>query len=184
MSLLLALTGSVTGASGVISWTEQDDVVSVTGSVATSSCSVAWIEESDSLTISGISLAVDTNHGHLREFSTLFSPLLSRKRVKKLQDEAREIIELTKDADPQEVEQLFDDAAEISRKLQEAIAAFEQAAAGYQQRLNEQAQQRATAQARELQSLLIQAQLQAELMQQQVEELDVCYVMMMMAVHV
>jgi hypothetical protein len=122
------------------------------------------------------------SHGYLREFGTLFLP--TRKRVKKLQHEAREIIERAKDVEPQEAAQLFDESAAISKQLQEAIAAFEQAAAGYQQRLNEQAQQRATAQARELQFLLIQAQLQVELMQQQVEELDVCYVMMMMAAHV
>jgi hypothetical protein len=42
---------------------------------------------------------------------------------------------------------------------------------------------KAQRQAQELQSLLIEAQLQAEILQQQVEEMDVAFVMFMLAAH-
>lgn len=43
--------------------------------------------------------------------------------------------------------------------------------------------QKAIKQAQELQSLLIEAQLQAEILQQQVEELDIVYLTFMLAAH-
>lgn len=64
MSLLLALTASGGGApSGVISWTEQNDVVSITGSVVTAtpvSIVAAWTEQNDFYSLSGTSDAVTT----------------------------------------------------------------------------------------------------------------------------
>jgi hypothetical protein len=207
MSLLLALTASGGPPSGVISWTEQndvlaaagevlattslawteqDDVVSITGSVTSSApvtCSAAWTEENDSFAISGISLAVDTKQGGLHGLKAQFRKTETEEQ-KLLRREAQGIIKRIKKAEPQEAAQLIDESADISRQLQEAITAFNQAAARYQVQLEEKEAQRAQEQAQMLQLLLIDAQLQAEQLQQQVEELDVAYMMMMLAAHV
>lgn len=102
---------------------------------------------------------------------------------KRLRREAQGIIKRIKKAEPQQVEELLDDSADISRRLQEAIKAFNLRAARYQLELEEQEALQAQEQARILQYLLIQAQLQAEQLQQQAEELDVAYIVMMMAAH-
>lgn len=96
---------------------------------------------------------------------------------KRLRREAQGIIQRIKEAEPQQVEQLQEEAEDISGQLRDAIAALENVAAQYQSKLN----QKRTS---ELQSLLVEAQLQAEMMQQQQEELDVCYVMLLLAAHV
>ena len=102
---------------------------------------------------------------------------------KRLRREAQGIIQRIKQAAPEHSEQLLDDSAEISRKLQDAIAALNAAADEYQAQLEEQQALHLQEQSAALQSLLIEAQLQAELMQQQVEELDVAYIFMMLAAH-
>ena len=80
-------------------------------------------------------------------------------------------------------DELLDDSKEISRQLQDAIAALEVLAAEYQAQLDAEMAQQAQEQSARLRSLLIEAQLQAELLQQQVEELDVAYIMFMLAAH-
>lgn len=102
---------------------------------------------------------------------------------KRLRREAQGIIQRIKRADPEQSEALLDDSKEISRQLQEAIAALEALAAEYQAQLEAQQALRAQEEARALRSLLIEAQLHAELLQQQVEELDVAYIMFMLAAH-
>ena len=102
---------------------------------------------------------------------------------KQLRREAQGIIQRIKVSEPQQDEALIDESADISRQLQEAITALNLAAARYQAQLEEQSAQQAAYQAQVLQSLLIEAQLQAEMLQQQVEELDVAYIMFMLAAH-
>lgn len=53
----------------------------------------------------------------------------------------------------------------------------------YRTQLEAEMAQQAQEQSARLRSLLIEAQLQAELLQQQVEELDVAYIMFMLAAH-
>lgn len=95
---------------------------------------------------------------------------------KRLRREAQGIIQRI-----QQGEVLPDEAADVSKQLQEQIARLEIQAAQYQAELN---QQRTLARMQELQSLLIAAQLQAEQAQQQIEELDVAFVMFMLAAHI
>lgn len=102
---------------------------------------------------------------------------------KRLRREAQGIIQRIKRADPEQSEALLDDSKDISRQLQEAIAALEALAAEYQAQLEAQQALHAQEEARALRSLLIEAQLQAELLQQQVEELDVAYIIFMLAAH-
>lgn len=102
---------------------------------------------------------------------------------KRLRREAQGIIQRIRQAEPQQAEQLLDDSKEISRQLQDAIAALEALAAEYQAQLDAEMAQQAQEQSSRLRSLLIEAQLQAELLQQQVEELDVAYIMFMLAAH-
>ena len=97
--------------------------------------------------------------------------------------EAQGIIQRIKQADPVQADELLDDSKEISRQLQDAIAALEALAAEYQAQLEAQQALRAQEEAAALRNLLIEAQLQAELLQQQVEELDVAYIMFMLAAH-
>jgi leucyl aminopeptidase len=96
---------------------------------------------------------------------------------KRLRREAQGIIRRIKQAEPEQVEQLQEDAEDISKQLKQAIESFEQASEQYQTRLKQK-------RSAELQSLLIEAKLQAEIMQRQREELDVAYIMMMIAAHV
>lgn len=103
---------------------------------------------------------------------------------KRLRREAQGIIQRIKQADPVQAEQLLDDSKEISIQLQGAIAALETLAAEYQEQLEEQTALRALQEAAIMRSLLIEAQLQAEQLQQQVEELDVAYIMFMLAAQV
>ena len=102
---------------------------------------------------------------------------------KRLRREAQGIIQRIKQADPVQADELLDDSKEISRQLQGAIAALEALAAEYQAQLEAQQALRAQEEAAALRNLLIEAQLQAELLQQQVEELDVAYIMFMLAAH-
>lgn len=102
---------------------------------------------------------------------------------KRLRREAQGIIQRIKQADPVQADELLDDSKEISRQLQDAIAALEVLAAEYQAQLDAEMAQQAQEQSARLRSLLIEAQLQAELLQQQVEELDVAYIMFMLAAH-
>ncbi len=102
---------------------------------------------------------------------------------KRLRREAQGIIQRIKQADPVQADELLDDSKEISRHLQGAIAALEALAAEYQAQLEAQQALRAQEEAAALRNLLIEAQLQAELLQQQVEELDVAYIMFMLAAH-
>lgn len=102
---------------------------------------------------------------------------------KRLRREAQGIIQRIKQAEPQQAEALLDDSNEISSELQGAIAALETLAAEYQSQLEAEMAQQAREQCARLRSLLIEAQLQAELLQQQVEELDVAYIMFMLAAH-
>jgi hypothetical protein len=207
MSLLLALTASGGTPSGVISWTEQNDVlaaagnvlvttsiawteandvVSITGNVVTStpvSIVAAWTEQDDVYSLAGTSAATDVKQGGLHGLKAQFRRTETEEQ-KRLRREAQGIIKRIKKAEPQEAAQLIDESADISRQLQEAITAFNQAAARYQVQLEDHEALRAQEQARTLQLLLIDAQLQAEQLQQQVEELDVAYMMMMLAAHV
>ena len=57
------------------------------------------------------------------------------------------------------------------------------AAGAFESAMKVKQAQKAIKQAQELQSLLIEAQLQAEILQQQVEEMDVAFVMFMLAAH-
>ena len=102
---------------------------------------------------------------------------------KRLRREAQGIIQRIKQADAVQADALLDDSKEISRQLQDAIAALEVLAAEYQAQLDAEMAQQAQEQSARLRSLLIEAQLQAELLQQQVEELDVAYIMFMLAAH-
>lgn len=102
---------------------------------------------------------------------------------KRLRREAQGIIQRIKQADPVQADALLDDSKEISRQLQDAITALEALAAEYQAQLEAQQALRAQEEAAALRNLLIEAQLQAELLQQQVEELDVAYIMFMLAAH-
>ena len=102
---------------------------------------------------------------------------------KRLRREAQGIIQRIKQADAVQADALLDDSKEISRQLQDAIAALEALAAEYQAQLDAEMAQQAQEQSSRLRSLLIEAQLQAELLQQQVEELDVAYIMFMLAAH-
>lgn len=102
---------------------------------------------------------------------------------KRLRRKAHGIIQRIKQAEPEQAEQLLDDSKEVSRELQDAIAALETLSAEYQAQLEAQQALRAQEEAAALRNLLIEAQLQAELLQQQVEELDVAYIMFMLAAH-
>ena len=57
------------------------------------------------------------------------------------------------------------------------------AAGAFESAMKVKQAQKAIKQAQELQSLLIEAQLQAEILQQQVEELDIVYLTFMLAAH-
>lgn len=103
---------------------------------------------------------------------------------KRLRREAQGIIQRIRQADPGQAEQMLDDSKEVLRELQEAITALETLANEYQAQLDAEMSRQAQEQSAALRSLLIEAQLQAELLQQQVEELDVAYIFMMLAAHV
>ena len=100
---------------------------------------------------------------------------------KRLRREAQGIIQRIKQADPVQSEPLLDEAKSVSSELQSAIAELEALAETYKNRIEAQ---QASEEALALRTLLIEAQLQAELLQQQAEELDVAYIFMMLAVHV
>jgi hypothetical protein len=100
---------------------------------------------------------------------------------KRLRREAQGIIERIKVAEPQQVEQLEVEAKSIGKELVQAIQALNSLAEQYQTKLQIQ---QANHQVRELQRLMIDAQLQSELMQQQQEELDVVYILFMLAAHI
>ena len=103
---------------------------------------------------------------------------------KRLRREAQGIIQRIKQGVHEPSAQLLDDAADVARMLQGAIAALYSMAAEYQAQIDAQMALHARAQAARLQSLLIEAQIQAELLQQQSEELDVAYIVMMLAAHI
>jgi hypothetical protein len=100
---------------------------------------------------------------------------------KRLRREAQGIIQRIKTAQPEQAAEIQDEAQDISQELQDAISRLEIAADAFDQALKVKQAEKAKKQAAELQSMLIEAQLQAELLQQQVEELDVVYLTFMLA---
>lgn len=103
---------------------------------------------------------------------------------KQLRREAQGIIARIKKAEPRQVVELQQEAEDISWQLQEAISRLEIAAEAFGIALEQKQQQLAMEQAQQLQDLMIESQLQAELMRQQVEEIDVAYITMMIAAHI
>lgn len=131
----------------------------------------------------GATVEEEPKQGGLSGLRAQFRRIESEEQ-KRLRREAQGIIQRIKQATPECSEQLLDGAADISRRLQDAILALETLAAGYQTGLEEQNALRAQEQAAAMNYLLIEAQLQAEWLQQQVEELDVVCVCFMLAAEV
>ncbi len=102
---------------------------------------------------------------------------------KRLRREAQGIIKRIQTARPEESIAVQEEAEGISAELRYAIDRLEIAADAFEQAMKVKQAQKAQKQAQELQSLLIEAQLQAEILQQQVEEMDVAFVMFMLAAH-
>lgn len=109
---------------------------------------------------------------------------------KQLRREAQGIIQRIKETPKptqEQVVEFYDDAEEVSQKLQDAITAILNRQQVYLSQLEEQARLEAEAQqrqqARDLELLLIEAQLQASILQQQIDELDAVFVMFVMAAH-
>ncbi len=102
---------------------------------------------------------------------------------KRLRREAQGIIARIKKAEPEQAQGLQQESEDIAAQLQDAIGRLELAAEAYAEALKVKQAQKAKKQAAGLQQMLAQAQVQAELMQQQIEELDVAYIVMMLAAH-
>ena len=102
---------------------------------------------------------------------------------KRLRREAQGIIKRIQKAQPEQATDLQEEAEGISAELRAAIERLELAADAFEQAMKAKQAAKAQKQAKELQSLLIEAQLQAEILQQQVEEMDVAFVMFMLAAH-
>jgi hypothetical protein len=102
---------------------------------------------------------------------------------KRLRREAQGIIKRIQTARPEESIAVQEEAEGISAELRAAIDRLEISADAFEQAMKVKQAQKAQKQALELQSLLIEAQLQAEILQQQVEEMDVAFVMFMLAAH-
>lgn len=112
--------------------------------------------------------------GYVRDFR-------HHRKHKGLEEEAQEVIALIQDSSPDDSAAILAEAKSVSIQLQTAIDALNAAADAYQEQLEAE---QARAEAAALRYLLIDAQLQAERLQQQVEELDMAYIFMMLAVHV
>ena len=100
---------------------------------------------------------------------------------REIQQAAQEVIAEIKVAKPDDRESLQAEAAAVSATLQAAIDRLELAADAYESDLKLKQAQKAQKQARELELLLIDAQFQVAWMQQQAEELDIAWVVMMIA---
>jgi hypothetical protein len=103
---------------------------------------------------------------------------------KRLRREAAGIIARAKKAEPADIYGLQVEAEDVSGQLQDAIAQLELAASAFTAELRAKEAKKATIDAKRLQLLLVDAQLQIETMQQQVEELDVAFIVMMIAAHI
>lgn len=102
---------------------------------------------------------------------------------KRLRREAQGIIKRIQKAQPEQVAALQDEADEIGKELQDAIARLELAADAYEQAMKAKQAQKARRDAEALQAMLIEAQLQTELLQQQAEELDIVWLTFVIAAH-
>lgn len=102
---------------------------------------------------------------------------------KRLRREAQGIIKRIQAAQPEQVAALQDEADEIGKELQDAIARLELAADAYEQAMKAKQAQKARRDAEALQAMLIEAQLQTELLQQQAEELDIVWLTFAIAAH-
>lgn len=102
---------------------------------------------------------------------------------KRLRREAQGIIKRIQKAQPEQVVALQDEAEGIGKELQDAIARLELAADAYEQAMKAKQAQKARRDAEALQAMLIEAQLQTELLQQQAEELDVVWLTFAIAAH-
>ena len=102
---------------------------------------------------------------------------------KRLRREAQGIIRRIQKAQPEQVAALHDEAEGIGKELQDAIARLELAADAYEQAMKAKQAQKARKDAESLQSMLIEAQLQTELLQQHAEELDVIWLTFAIAAH-
>lgn len=106
---------------------------------------------------------------------------------KRVRREAQGIIKRLKTVEsvPQkQVVELLDDSREVSRQLQRVIDEFSIAAALYQQEFERQEALKQIERAIAFRQLLIDAQLQAEQYQQQMEELDIAYIICMIAANI
>lgn len=112
--------------------------------------------------------------GYVRDFRR-------HRKHRELEEEAKEVIALIQEASPDDSAAILAEAKEVSSQLQAAIESINAVADAYHEQLSAE---QARAEAAALRYLLIDAQLQAERLQQQVEELDMAYIFMMLAVHV
>lgn len=172
----LVVGRSIVGNAGSYSLTGGDAVLTKTGATnytLTADAGVYSLAGGDAVLLwSG---DVQIKQGGLGRLKAQFRKSETEEQ-KRLRREAQGIIQRIKDGEPVQVE-----AEGISKQLQEQVKRLEIQAAQYQTEL---AQSRALARMQQLQSLLIDAQLQAEQAQQQIEELDVAFVMFMLAAHI
>jgi len=137
--------------------------------------------EAQSAVVSGSAIngiARNSSGGYLVE------TLSEKRRLRRHLEEAQEVVQRIKKPSVSQdaAEALQEDAAEISRQLKASIAELEAVAENYQKQLDQKAsfkafaaKQEAKEQARQIQALMIDAQIHAELAQQQIEELDVVF---------
>ena len=121
-----------------------------------------------------------TNSGGFYDYGENIA--IRRKYDKKLKQDTEKVIAQMQMVEAYKQAETERKAQDVAKRLQAEIAALEAQAVEYQNELAKQAAKQAEAeQLKQLQSLLIEAQLHLELMQQQAEELDVVFVAMMLA---